>query len=112
MPDSVRAVIERRLATLSADCRSVLETAAVIGREFRRDILAGAVAADGDARCVDAAIGEALRAGILVEGDDAGRARFAHALICETLAASLTAPETQPPPSPDRRGDRVPARCG
>ena len=39
LPEGIREVIGRRLATLSDDARDVLTTAAVVGREFRIELL-------------------------------------------------------------------------
>ncbi len=39
LPEGIREVIDRRLATLSDDARDVLTTAAVIGREFSIELL-------------------------------------------------------------------------
>ncbi len=39
LPQTVRSVIEQRLATVSGECRQMLTAAAVIGREFRLQVL-------------------------------------------------------------------------
>ncbi len=49
----MQAVIGVRLAQLSPDARALIETAAIVGREFRVDVVAAAMGADED-RLVDA----------------------------------------------------------
>jgi len=94
VPHGVQAVIERRLEMLSAECKRVLRVGAVIGREFgvhvaaavllMIGVAAGAVSAT-DVPAADA-LEEAEEAGIVGEmPESAGRYRFAHALIRETL---------------------------
>jgi tetratricopeptide (TPR) repeat protein len=98
VPERVQAVIDRRLARLSATCRRVLRVAAVIGREFGFAVLAAALLAGGgekgeaEAQDVDvsAALDEAWNAGVVgsVSGS-AGRYRFTHALIRQALYDAL-----------------------
>ena len=93
VPQSVHAVILRRLAPLSAMCRQVLGIAAVIGREFASAPVAsvlmiiGAARTDGQAE--EAAVQsmeEAAEAGMIAPLPNGARGhRFAHALIRETL---------------------------
>ncbi len=92
VPRGVRAVIERRLAPLSAGCRNVLQVAAVIGREFGAQLLAsvlllvGTVAAEAQDAALAEALEEAEEAGIVGDMPESPRRRrFAHALIRETL---------------------------
>lgn len=84
IPARVRQVIRLRLAPLSLPCREILETAAVVGREFSLPILEEAAAAT-TAEILQA-IGEALPIGV-VRPASGGLRRygFAHALIRETL---------------------------
>jgi predicted ATPase len=99
VPSNVRAVITRRLEPLSGACREVLRTAAVIGREFRLEVLAAAVG-DTQSPVAGAAsardlLAEAVAARVLEGFDGSGRGRFAHALIRETLFEELGASQRQ-----------------
>ncbi len=90
VPPTARDVVLTRVARLSAEARTVLERAAVIG--FRVDVpLLGAVAAPLD---VVPALDELLTCGLLVE--DAGALRFRHEIarlaVLESLPAYRTAP--------------------
>lgn len=84
IPASVRVVIKERLAPLSDTCKEVLRVAAVIGREFRVDVLQ---------RLQDTAVTalqEAAAARIIVrQPGSPARFRFTHALIRETLYDDL-----------------------
>ncbi len=90
IPHAVQDVVRRRTSRLPPDTQGVLTTAAVIGRRFDLDVLAGVVELD---------VAEALRRlepaldDGLVEVDDrrAGRFAFSHALVSGTLAAELNA---------------------
>lgn len=94
LPPTVRSVIEQRLATVSVECQQVLILAAVIGREFRRQVL-DIVATAQERREVNAAsvlalLDEALAARLITLAPQAiGRYSFTHALIQETLYESL-----------------------
>jgi tetratricopeptide (TPR) repeat protein len=102
IPNSVKAVIERRLAPLSMRCREVLRVAAAMGREFELMALGlvlsaiGAAATEGQSPEVATvhAIEEAEAAGIAgkVPGPSR-RYRFAHALIRETIYETLRSSE-------------------
>src|SRR5438874_1954052 len=92
VPQGVREVIRRRLAPLPAPCRDALTFASVVGREFGLGALQRACGLGADALL------EVLRAGLgrglLVAGPRAaGRYRFAHALIRETIYEELGAAE-------------------
>jgi class 3 adenylate cyclase len=88
LPESVREVIERRVAVLGAATRETLRSAAVIGRSFDLDVLS---------RLVELGEGEllehleaAVQASLLDESTDSlGRFSFAHALINHTLYEGL-----------------------
>ncbi len=99
VPDSVRAVVRHRVAPLSSTCRAALNVAAVIGREFHRDVVETVVAADARVAAdasVFAALDEAAAAGIVGEGlERGGRYRFAHAVMRETLYEELGNPQRQ-----------------
>lgn len=87
LPEGIREAIGRRLNLLSAVCNDVLATAAVIGLEFRLDILAHASRAHDDDDVVEA-LDEALTAHI-VEETDPGLYQFTHTLLRITLYDEL-----------------------
>jgi tetratricopeptide (TPR) repeat protein len=90
VPRSVRAVIRRRLEPLTGRCRDVLGVAAVLGRQFRLDLLSRAVGSS--LAEVVALLDEAVAARIVQEVAGAlGTYAFSHALVCETLYESLPA---------------------
>jgi len=94
LPESVREVIGRRLARLSARCTSILTIAAVVGRAFDAAVLEAVSGASPET------VGESLeeaRAARIVEEDRGvpGRYRFCHVLIRDTLYEAV------------RRGERV-----
>jgi tetratricopeptide (TPR) repeat protein len=114
IPDSVRAVIEQRLARLSPLERELLGAAAVVGRDFELRVVA-AVLSDAGAERVLGALGRVLEAA-LVEPDPTSGARyhFKHELIRDAIyegiepsrragyhAAVLRALERLLPPSID-----------
>jgi DNA-binding SARP family transcriptional activator len=89
IPESVHAVIARRLAHLSDECNRLLVLAAVLGRDFSLDALArlGEVSQDELLDVLD----EAMTARVVSEMPSApGRLRFAHVLIRDTLYEALT----------------------
>ena len=90
LPDGVRDVIRQRLDRVPEGARPLLELAAVAGDELDGALLAAA--AGGEQGAVAAELGEAVRAGVLV--DRGGRRRFSHALVREVLYRDL---------APDRR---------
>src|SRR5262249_55139984 len=61
IPASVRHIIGRRLAPLSAACRKILSVGAVVGRDFDVDVVAAASGAGGPAGGVPAGGGRAAR---------------------------------------------------
>jgi tetratricopeptide (TPR) repeat protein len=84
IPEGVREVVGRRLARLETATNEVLAAAAVIGREFDRDILTATVNADDEA--VLDALEEAEEAHLIAGGEGhAGRYAFVHALVRSTL---------------------------
>jgi DNA-binding SARP family transcriptional activator len=90
VPEGVREVIGRRLARLSADCGEILRLASVVGREFGLDQLARLRDSVSEEELLEA-IEEALAARVVEElPGAAGRFRFTHALVQETLAAELS----------------------
>ncbi len=91
IPQSIKAVIGRRLQKASEACRRVLTIAAVIGREFDPDTLVRVSQLDEDA-ALDA-LDEAARLQLIRE-TKAGRGvdyTFEHALIRQTLYEGLNA---------------------
>lgn len=94
IPDGVRETIRHRLDPLPDAAREALATAAVIGRDFPVATLQRVTELDQDE--LDAALGHALDAGVLVERPGAlGRYGFSHGLIRETIYNDL---------GPQRRG--------
>ena len=91
IPDGVREAIERRLATLSPAARRVVTMAAVIGRSFSIEVLDGLAELPGE-RLLEALEEAAERRIVEEEAGAPGRYTFAHALIRETLYASLSGP--------------------
>jgi DNA-binding SARP family transcriptional activator/tetratricopeptide (TPR) repeat protein len=90
VPEGVREVIGRRLARLSPDCGEILRLASVVGREFGLDLLARLRDNVSDEELLDA-VEEALAARVVEElPRAAGRFRFTHDLVRETLAAELS----------------------
>ena len=88
VPGGVREVIGRRLDGLSADCNHVLANASVIGREFGLAVLHRLTDLP-ESRLLQA-LGQALASRMIVDVPRAiGRYGFAHALIRETLYASV-----------------------
>jgi tetratricopeptide (TPR) repeat protein len=86
VPLTVRVVINRLLASLSANCTATLRVASVIGREFETDLLLGATG--GVFQEVGRLLDEALAAKI-VQPAGVMRYRFKHALVRETIYESL-----------------------
>ncbi len=94
IPDGVRETIRHRLEPLPDRTLQLLYTAAVIGRDFRIDTLQRVSGADPAE--LDAALGEAIGCGVVVElPSSLGAYGFSHGLIRETLYDDL---------GPQRRG--------
>jgi hypothetical protein len=88
VPHTVRDVVRRRLHQRSDACDEVLAAASVLGRDFRVDVVRDVTGRPGPE--VLEALDEAVAAHfVLDERDDAGRARFAHALVRETVYLEL-----------------------
>jgi class 3 adenylate cyclase len=84
IPEGVREVVGRRLATLSEEANDTLALAAVVGREFDHDVLVAAGSHDTEA--VLDALEEAEGAHLIMGVEDhAGRYTFVHALVRSTL---------------------------
>lgn len=87
VPDGVRDVLRRRLARLPEAVVSVLRLAAAAGREAEVEVLVEA--ADTD----EAGVLDALEAGLiagLLDEPAAGRVRFVHSLVRDTMLADLS----------------------
>src|SRR5947208_409047 len=92
VPQGVREAIRRRLAPLPAPCKDALTLASVVGREFGLAALQRACGLGADALLE--VLRPALGREILVRDPrTAGRYRFAHALIRETIYEELGAAE-------------------
>jgi DNA-binding SARP family transcriptional activator len=89
VPVGVRDVLRARLARLPAQTGTVLMVAAVAGRGFDLDLIE-AVTGLEDEPALDAAEAAVL-AGLVLEDDRAaGRYRFAHALVRETIYEDIS----------------------
>jgi class 3 adenylate cyclase len=88
LPESVREVVERRVAVLGQGARQTLTVAAVIGRSFDLELLARLVEID-ETELLDQ-LGSAVQASLVREStDQVGRFAFEHALINHTLYEGL-----------------------
>lgn len=88
IPASLREVIGRRLARLSEECRKVLETSSIIGREFELGLVA-LVAGRPDEDILERLDEAAVARVIGVLPGVPGRFRFAHTLIRDVLYEAL-----------------------
>ena len=88
IPEGVREALGRRLDRLSEEANELLQVAAVVGREFTYDTLT--LLGDRDDDELLRLIEEALDARVIEETEPAGRYRFTHALMQETLLAELS----------------------
>lgn len=89
LPEGIREAIGRRLDRLPAEAVGVLGTAAVIGRTFDLALLCRLTADRGESPILEAL--EAAADARIVEEAGAGRWRFSHAMIRETLLDELSA---------------------
>lgn len=87
VPAGVREVLQRRIARLPATAQTMLGQAAVIGAETGIDVLADVSGAAEEVALE--AVEAALVAGLVTE-PEAGRIRFAHALVRDTLYDGLS----------------------
>ncbi len=96
VPEGVRLVIGRRLERLTESTRRILTTAAVIGRTFSLSLLESLEDAAGGDAVLDA-VEAAERAHLLSAqtGTRETRYVFAHELIRQTLAETLSLPRRQ-----------------
>jgi DNA-binding SARP family transcriptional activator len=89
IPVGVRDVLRARLARLPAQTSTFLMVAAVAGRGFDLDLIEAVTGLD-DEPALDAAEAAVL-AGLVIEDDRAaGRYRFAHALVRETIYEDIS----------------------
>jgi class 3 adenylate cyclase len=95
LPESVREVMERRLAGLSEECRRLLQVGAVLGRRFSLS-LAQRVA-ELDEEVVLRAVEEALAAQVVREQRQERRTyyQFTSTLLRENLYGRLSAPRRE-----------------
>lgn len=90
VPEGVKEVIGRRLDRLSERCNVVLTMAAVIGRQFRFDLLKRLVDDTSEAQLLDA-MDEARAARIVEElPSEVGLYQFTHAQMQETLTSEIS----------------------
>ena len=88
IPDGVREALGRRLDRISEEANELLQTAAVVGREFTYEMLS-LTGERGDEELLRL-VEEALDARVIEETDRPGRYRFTHALMQETLLQELS----------------------
>jgi class 3 adenylate cyclase/Cdc6-like AAA superfamily ATPase len=88
IPDGVREALGRRLNRLTEETNELLQIAAIIGRDFTYDTLT--LLGDRDEDALLKMIEEALEARVIEETEQAGRYRFTHAQMQETLLAELS----------------------
>ena len=91
LPNGLDAVIERRLSRFSQPTQSVLETAAVIGRQFDIDVVVAA--GGGDEDLVKRALREAVLADVLQQNYERGGGgqAFSHVRIADACLATIPA---------------------
>jgi class 3 adenylate cyclase/tetratricopeptide (TPR) repeat protein len=88
-PDSVRDVVQFRLARLADTTKALLEVAAIVGAEFELSVLRAAAGLDEQE--LYRALEEAVRAGTIEEVPGPGLShRFTHELVRRALADGLT----------------------
>jgi len=83
IPDGVREALGRSLDRISDEANELLQTAAVVGREFTYETLS--LTGDRGDEELLRLVEEALEARVIEETERPGRYRFTHALMQETL---------------------------
>ncbi|PKW25455.1 adenylate/guanylate cyclase domain-containing protein [Phycicoccus duodecadis] len=86
LPESVQAAMAAQIDRLTPPLRQVLRHASVLGRSFRREIIAATLAADGTA--FDGTVFDALHAFLEPDGPD--RLRFRNSLVRDTAYEGLS----------------------
>lgn len=86
VPDTLVAVLTTRLDRLEPESRRVLQTAAVVGREFRRDTLEAVTDPGID---LDSILAELQRRELILHGADRDSYVFKHALTRDTAYRAL-----------------------
>lgn len=86
VPPGVRDIVTWRLQQLPETARSVLEVAALVGRNIHVDVIAAAC--ESSAEHVLESLEPAVTAGTLVR-DEGDRLRFSHALVVDALRETL-----------------------
>jgi DNA-binding CsgD family transcriptional regulator len=86
-PRTVLDVVGGRLDRVSAECRRLVQAAAIVGRDFPLSLVA-ATLDEPVAQCLPL-IDEAIAFGLLDQLGDAGQYRFVHALIRDAVESSL-----------------------
>ena len=95
LPQSLRLVIGRRLARLSAEGRKILAPAAVIGRSFTFELLEASTGMEADS-LLDY-VEEAEKSGLIYStlGYPEASFQFSHELIRQAVLSDLSAPRRQ-----------------
>jgi tetratricopeptide (TPR) repeat protein len=88
IPESVRALVARRVAHLSESANRILAVASVIGRDFELATLERAADLPNDELLE--ALDEARAARLVEEAPGGGQFRFSHGLVQEAILAELT----------------------
>jgi DNA-binding CsgD family transcriptional regulator len=94
LPNSIRETVLERLSQLDEFDRSLLRTAAAIGRRFTPELLA--TIEGGDPARVIPVMKRALASGLVVESEKAGAFEFRHALTGDAVYSDLMAAEARP----------------
>jgi hypothetical protein len=89
LPGSVREVVRKRLALLPEEARAALEAASALGDEVVAPVVAEALGRPLES--VEAALGAATAAGVVVAPGAGRHDRFSHALFREALYRDLPA---------------------
>ena len=93
IPDGLRDVIGKRLSSLSESCNKVLAVAAVIGRDFRLEVLQKVAGMTEEE--IFKALEEARKVAVIEERTGVGAVvnyRFTHAFFRQTLYEEIIAP--------------------
>jgi tetratricopeptide (TPR) repeat protein len=88
IPEGVREALGRRLDRLSEEANELLSVAAVAGREFAYETLQ--LLSEHSSEDLIQLIEEGLAARVIEESEQAGRYRFTHALMQETLLEEIS----------------------